>query len=892
MPPICQATLHFDTHKATFWFASTLPGDNIRAVWNYQFEASFQSGGHCSTLDLKHVPLEHPPSFSKDVCVLTMFDQELTLLPCRPTPILEQPILASLGSHLFDQFGSIATNQKPDCNTILFTQPLPAPTCTLDLVHVLGTMQQLNFRWTLDFSSNIFTCHTKANDTTKQIWARFWSSLMDESHCTILGRKPVLDVDSNQVTFVPLRQGVAPESAFRLCLAVLAARAALQNLPIQADETLTQVTIKFASRPLWQGPIPSKCPMSVIFAIVKLSLGVVWGNLAIRLIYKGKQIMPESNLSDYDPEDLRFHVTHELRGGAGSKDQQRQIHQSAIAAILLEQGHHLEWVKTAVDKLMEKTPLQKLHKLTSTPMSGSKIAAINKACQEVGVQIPSSSKPQTQKAFPDAPWQKAKKLRTDVINPAEFALVPDFFLNSDGTATNQVHQVRAQATGLCLMTPGEAAPWIREGTTLSSDELAIVVLGKVPETPLQQTKVTFPCKNADGALVLLQGTLLQLGNKHVKWRADDKPVQPDHCQLIAVTLYKQDFSEAQWQDALQSTPSFIRKLLQVDQLHTAISAIWGRSLRAGRTPASPIQATTIQMHCTVEKTHLKALLRTSGFNSLFCTPKDQSGKLATEFQVIWMGSDHVKVTAASAKVAGCLGLVRGRNNALGLRFDQATYTEAWKQLCPDTEMPVRSDTDQNYKIQGLPFGCSQKMLTEWGQQQAWPCKPTRALGPQAWIVRCDSAPKPDHIYMFNGNPVLITHLMPKENDSRQVLLGPRSKTGTQDPWTKKVKTHGPHTQQRQQVQLRREPLMDHWKPSSKRMTNKSPDCRQTLQRWSNHRKPTPSRLNSSLNRQHSENSAMPRRFTTPSNTCSNPGTSPFPRPCNTTHEPWINSSPI
>ena len=422
--------------------------------------------------------------------------------------------------------------------------------------------------------------------------------------------------------------------------------------------------------------------------------------------------------------------------------------------------------------------------LVCLTMSAHKVSAILKACQDVGIQIPTPVKPQSQKKFPDAPWQKVKKIRSDMINPTEFSIVPDFFLNSDDTSTGQIQQVRAQATGLCLMTPGEAAPWIREGTTLSSDELAIVVLGKMPETPMPQTKVTFPCKNADGALVLLQGTIVQLGNKHVKWRADDKPVQPDHCQLIAITLYKQDFNDTQWQEALQSTPSFIRKILQVDQLNTAISAIWGRSLRAGRTPASPVQATTIQMHCTVEKTQVKPLLRSSGFNYLFCTPKDETGKLATEFRIIWMGSDHIRVTAASAKVTGCLGLVRGRNNALGLRFDQATYSAAWKQLCPDVEMPSRSDNDQNYKIQGLPFGCSQKMLTEWGQHQAWPCKPTRALGPQAWIVRCEMPPKSDHIYMFNGNPVLITHLLPKENDSRQALLGPRSKSGQQDPWTR------------------------------------------------------------------------------------------------------------
>ena len=346
-------------------------------------------------------------------------------------------------------------------------------------------------------------------------------------------------------------------------------------------------------------------------------------------------------------------------------------------------------------------------------------------------------------------------------------------------------QIRAQTSGLCLASGQQASAWLREGKPISSDELGILVLGPMQDTELPTQAVTFPCLNRDGAKVLLHGTLVQLGSKSIKCKTTSQaPIVADSCALVAIALCKTDFSEPDWHEALQATQNFIRKILRQDQLDQFMPAIWGRSLRSGRSPASPHQATSIQVHCTFEKDKLNQILKASGFNSLYCAPKQENGNLSADFRLIWIGNDMVAAVAKSAQVAGCLGLVKGRNGALALLFDKQSYKQAWKVLCPDQALPQSSDQDKTFKLQGLPFGCTDQMLRQWSQHVGWTCQPHKALGPTTWLVRASEKPKDNEILMFNNQPILLTYLAPKSNANTQVLLGPKSKTTPmQDPLT-------------------------------------------------------------------------------------------------------------
>jgi hypothetical protein len=146
-----------------------------------------------------------------------------------------------------------------------------------------------------------------------------------------------------------------------------------------------------------------------------------------------------------------------------------------------------------------------------------------------------------------------------------------------------------------------------------------------------------------------------------------------------------------------------------------------------------------------------------------------------------------KAIAASAQTTNCAGLVRGKNGALGLRYPQDAFDAAWKVINPQTAPPSDFQGDQMFKIENLPFGTSQQMITAWAEANNWKCKPFRALGPTSWMVKADAGP-PSGLLMFNTSPLLIRTIQPRDAKKNRLVLGPRQQAvqpaGTEaDPWT-------------------------------------------------------------------------------------------------------------
>ena len=187
-------------------------------------------------------------------------------------------------------------------------------------------------------------------------------------------------------------------------------------------------------------------------------------------------------------------------------------------------------------------------------------------------------------------------------------------------------------------------------------------------------------------MVLLTATLVQMGSKALKHRqGNPQQVPADACTLVAMTMYKEDWQEGDWLTITTNPMGFIRKLLENDNLYQGIHAMWGKSLRSHKSPASPHQALTVQIHLTVEDAKLERLMAKSGFNRLFLTPKTQVGRLNLNYKIIWVSGDAPKLSSLSAKCQSCLGLVRGRQGkGYGLRFANDKHDAAWAILHPGT----------------------------------------------------------------------------------------------------------------------------------------------------------------------------------------------------------------
>eukprot|EP00438_Fugacium_kawagutii_P033244 Skav228428 [mRNA] locus=scaffold1325:341488:342762:- [translate_table: standard] len=282
-------------------------------------------------------------------------------------------------------------------------------------------------------------------------------------------------------------------------------------------------------------------------------------------------------------------------------------------------------------------------------------------------------------------------------------------------------------------------------------------------------------------MVLLSGTMIQLGGKAIKYKQGPSTPLPASGHLISITLHKDDWADADWQKALHQTPQFVKERLAQDGLQGDLQSMWGKSMRAKGAPATPLQALTLQLHGMVDETKMTRMLQCSGFNKLFMVPKTPDGRVSGDYRVIWLEVDLAAAIGLSAQLPDCLGLVRGKSDSnLGLRFPASKYDNAWKTIYPAKPVPKVAGS-QVFKLEGLPFGCTKESIQQWLVDIAWDATAFKALGPNTWLLKAD-AEVPQGLQLYNSSPVLIRKLPPRNLPTEKVLLGRPSKQSTEDPW--------------------------------------------------------------------------------------------------------------
>lgn len=342
------------------------------------------------------------------------------------------------------------------------------------------------------------------------------------------------------------------------------------------------------------------------------------------------------------------------------------------------------------------------------------------------------------------------------------------------------------------MSPQQALPWLQEARTVSKDELAIFCVGALPHsTSLETTEILLPCIDSHQKQVIISGHLVQLGQKRIAKASDQsKDVALDSCQLVALTVWKDDFNEQTWQSLLRTTNSAIRQLMGDQGGTDTVVSMWGRSMRSGNRATSEQHAKSIQVHCTIPHSKLPQVLAKSGFSTVFATPKTVEGRIDEKWRVLWVPGHLPRVSAIANQTSGCLGLIKGKNS-FGLRYSLADYPAAWKCLHPSEPVPDRNAGTKLYRISPLPYGCNHETLASGAAHVQWSLKPLKAVGPRSWLISSNDDP-PRGLLLFNGNPLMAEFIPPKVTVSTQAIVaGPKpSKTVTPakddtndgDPW--------------------------------------------------------------------------------------------------------------
>eukprot|EP00435_Cladocopium_sp_Y103_P007462 s2660_g2.t1 len=373
---------------------------------------------------------------------------------------------------LHDQFGAIPIDQQPHGATLLLppceTQysPFHMPAIVLSAFQALTDFQT---HW--DLESGQFDIQGSGCKSTATTMSEFWSTLIPCERLMHMGLKVQADRDDAhfKVSFIPTgRTCPMPPNQFWILVAVAAARKMLDGF---RDDDGIPVQIKWLSRPLWSGNFAADTTMEQIEGVLKWTFQISMGDAKPRIIANGRQrfntsireLVQQSNASE-----VKCHVVASLHGG-GAKELNRTQVKNSIAATLLETGYALSQVTEIVEAVLTKAGLKKAMTVARLPGGAERNRQTMQLCKDCHVNMPEPTSRPAVSSAASGPRQKRPTVMPPV--PTDYAIVPGFLCNQDDTEVQQIPQITSACTGVCLIDPEHAKPWLRENQLISKDEL-------------------------------------------------------------------------------------------------------------------------------------------------------------------------------------------------------------------------------------------------------------------------------------------------------------------------------------------------------------------------------------------------------------------------------------
>ena len=613
--------------------------------------------------------------------------------------------------------------------------------------------------------------------------ATFWHIALSENWCALHGRKrcfQALSPNSCQFIFPPHgNKWSSPANDFRTFITSRLMRVGIFSTSQYANPEAIMIEFKYHGR--IHNPCYLPADMKFEFFIDLFQHVTCLQNFGQTpgLVVAGNRIGDNTTIGEAASRASRCHVVDPLTGGgpsSGSKGQHRQAVNAALAAMLIEEGLQLAKVSEAVKTLIDQMGLPSLTHMLFAEPSTTRPQSFRLMCSNCEIVLPNKTNQiaKTQAKFQKIARDEANRNKRN-IDVTKYRLIPEYFRLEDGNAAPINTAFSPCVSGVTMVNASQASQWLVQKGKLASDELALFIVGDIaPEEDERLQRLSVPAYNEQGDKVLIGGWLLQLGERQITTiSSDEATVQTLDVRVCSVTLWAVDFTAEQWKIAVEQPVKFAKKLLEHDQLHQAIKSPWGRSMRAGKHPAGPQNATSVQFHCEVRIKDLRPLLRRSGFNKVFVLPKDHDGKPDASWRIIWTDMDISKVETVATPIAGTAGLVKG-NRSFGIRVEKAAFNNLWETLNPGRDPPQQVPQGALWKATPMPLGLDKDIIQEWARNYNWECFPIKSLGSRTWLIQAPDPPSND-LMCFNGTPIIIRKVPPRANQPQTgILAGPRS----------------------------------------------------------------------------------------------------------------------
>ena len=367
----------------------------------------------------------------------------------------------------------------------------------------------------------------------------------------------------------------------------------------------------------------------------------------------------------------------------------------------------------------------------------------------------------------------AKRVQPIQINPSTIQIPEGIFREGTDVSVRQISisEIGPTARGVVLVTMLEAAPYLKFTQPVSSNGLALLILGPANEGLVGiGQEVRFPAKcTLASEPVLITAKLAQLGSAEICRNASPTMPQVDEVPnaVIKVLAFRDELHDMSWETFSQQPVRHIKDEIPALQTPESILDCWDRQFLTLRmTKASAQAAEVFAVSFRLTGINFDELLPLSGTKAFYFEPRSQDGRQhAAEFRVIWLNrQDKPNATVARQATKEWACLVRS-GNRYGLRVKLADAQKV--HLCHKPQQPfLESDQLQTYSVGPMPFGATRATLTKLFQQWPWSAKPTQPKGRSPdgkgilWEAVASQKP-PFEVYQMAHSDILISEVSRK-----------------------------------------------------------------------------------------------------------------------------------
>ena len=410
------------------------------------------------------------------------------------------------------------------------------------------------------------------------------------------------------------------------------------------------------------------------------------------------------------------------------------------------------------------------------------------------------------------------------LDPTKLQVLEGVF-QSQGHPLNQLsmQQIGPVSSGVILISVHDAEPYLRSGSVVSREPLALLVLNKPGvdvQTALPHAQATIPCKcTLNNEPILVDAVLVQVGTGLVEKSSGNALVSVDTPDVVTlkIMVYKDEL-KLDWADfaaapirCLVSPLPKLKRCFSSDcrcqawhnaeqlPLRDPILDVWRRQfLRSGFKPCPANQAEIFSVCIRVPQSILDSMLAASGTSGAYVEPRTADGKeLLPEYTVVWSTKHTVQELQHLMQTNPAVNGLARLGDRKGLRVHESQAKMIHKLVRPDSVF-LPNGPKINFLAGPFPYGADRTAVGKILHKAGWECRPLQPSAPcpgrgSMWLIQAIEDPEHAIISTTNGEIVVTRQKQDASVPNKQqtsvgsaatlALCGTSASVTEADPWS-------------------------------------------------------------------------------------------------------------